>query len=164
MKENKELSDKRSENDWYFPSFTEILQAIGMTRLGSDEEDIAVPVRIFKFLLSRIAGDLPFDPDYYSRKNADLRQAVKTGELKSLHEHFVNVGFFEGRQGAPLPVDDEWYLSNYPDVARAYARGQVANLSEHLNETGRYEGRSGSALQAAERQQWMDIVKALANR
>lgn len=148
-------------NDGYIPEFSDILKAIGLKKLDDGTNDVKIPARLFKYLISEIVRKTPFEEDYYAKTYPDVLRAFEAGNIPSLHEHFVTVGYFEGRQPALLHVNRDWYLSTYSDLARAYSRGLVKDLGEHLNKTGRYEGRSGSAKQAADRARWEVELKAI---
>lgn len=138
-------------NDDFFPPYSAVLAAL--TRSAGDPK---LPTSFLRFLLSILLEGRPFDAEHYAAYNPDVVAAVEAGDTPSLHWHYVNVGYFEGRRGHLLFVDPDWYLSSYPDIARAYARGQIEDLSTHLNETGQYEGRTGSARQQAQRDAWLE--------
>lgn len=142
--------------DDFFPTFADLLQA-----LDGSSGQARVPVAFLKFLITGLLEGRPFDEVYYAAANPDVAAAVERGDTPSLHWHYVNVGYFEGRRGHQLSVDADWYLRNYPDIARAFARGQIDDLTQHLNETGRFEGRTGSARQQAQLERWMEQFRTM---
>ncbi len=124
------IDDGVDAADDYFPPFADVLTAI-----GGEGADRAVPLPFVRFLLSALLEGRPFDEVYYAQSNPDVAAAVERGDTPSLHWHFVNVGYFEGRRGHKLVVDATWYLRRYPDIARAFARGQIQDLT-HQPEGG----------------------------
>jgi hypothetical protein len=148
-------------NDHYFPEFSHILEALGSRRPIRDDDEFRVSGRFIKFLISEILAKLPFDESYYANMWPDVVTAVEAGRVKSLRDHFVEVGYFEGRSGGTCYVDRDWYLSNYPDIAKAFSRGQLADLTEHFNNTGRFENRDGSELQQSEKKRWATELNRL---
>lgn len=145
--------------DEYMPSYTYILESLGIDPADATSGKVEVPVTFLRFLLSEIAALKEFDSEFYAERNPDVKEAVAKGDLPSLHHHFTQFGYFEGRKPAPLYVDIDWYLSSYADLANAHARGTLKDPVAHLNEMGQYEGRQGSAAQAAERRRWDAALK-----
>ena len=44
---------------------------------------------------------IPFDETWYCASNPDVVEALRNGQIASPHGHFVEYGFFEGREPAP---------------------------------------------------------------
>lgn len=45
---------------------------------------------------------IPFDEEWYCASNSDVAEALRSHEIASAHDHFVEYGFFEGRSPVPL--------------------------------------------------------------
>jgi hypothetical protein len=85
------------------------------------------------------------DETWYLSKYPDIADALAAGDVKSARQHFVDLGYFEGRLPCPLDVDEAWYLAQYPDVAEGIARGDIQSARQHFLEYGYEEGRLSSA-------------------
>lgn len=88
----------------------------------------------------------PIDQAYYVRTYPDVARAVAEGLYASPREHFLNIGYFEGRKAWPSTVDAEWYLETYPDVAEGIAAGTLTDAQGHFDEFGFHEGRLPAAI------------------
>lgn len=94
-----------------------------------------------KRLISRLLWMVDVDEEWYLVKNPDIQEAVREGRARSGREHFVNNGYFEGRQPFPMTVDEEWYLAENPAVADAIREGQMSSAQQHFEMHGYREGR-----------------------
>ncbi len=132
---------------------------MGETTRGCVSHDtVTIPTKLFKFLLSAMLAEMRFDEAAYREKNPDVAAAERNGEIKSLHEHFVGTGWFEGRSAGDYKIDEAWYLTTYRDLAVALRRGLISDLKKHFTETGRFEGRAASADQEKWRAKWDDAL------
>lgn len=83
-----------------FPTFHDTVTALG---LDPDAEDLmevldstgALPL-IRRFLLS-----VPVDTEWYLSTYGDVAEAVEEGVIQSARDHFIDAGYFEGRQPSP---------------------------------------------------------------
>ena len=105
---------------------------------------VIIPEDVFKFLITSYLKTVPFDEAAYLRANPDVDAAIHRGELKSGHDHFIQVGFFEGRDTDGKEFDEKWYLKNNPDVAASVLRGEWTNGKMHWLNVGRAELRAPS--------------------
>ena len=94
-----------------------------------------------KKLISRLLWMVEVDEEWYLIRNPDIAEAVREGRAKSGRDHFVNNGYFEGRQPFPMTVDEEWYLSENPAVADAISEGRMQSAQQHFEQHGYREGR-----------------------
>jgi hypothetical protein len=94
-------------------------------------------VEIVKLLLRGVA----FDEKWYLSTYTDVAEAVKAGAYKSGRQHFIEVGYFEGRRPCDFEVDEKWYLENNPDVVDGINKGDIKSARRHFNEHGYEEGR-----------------------
>jgi hypothetical protein len=113
----------------------------------------AVPLPVMQAILSAAAASLRFDPEFYLGAYADVRQAYEAGEIKDVREHFIEVGYLEGRMGAPPEFDENFYTTQYPDVAAALTRGKAKSALDHYIYAGSFEGRHATAA-AMEADKW----------
>ncbi len=99
-----------------------------------------------------------FDEADYLARNPDVRAAVQAGQLRSGHEHFLNVGYLEGRHGGCPVVDENWYINAYADVARAVAQGKLATAADHYFASGAREWRVPAADAAPAIAAWRSVL------
>ncbi|NES93011.1 MAG: hypothetical protein F6K13_29450, partial [Okeania sp. SIO2B9] len=59
-------------------------------------------------------------------------------------DHFINVGFFEGRDERTTAFDERFYLASNPGVALAVENGIFNSGFEHFILFGEAEGRAGN--------------------
>jgi len=107
----------------YIPHIDLLLQAlrINRDRLNSKSK-IAIDARLLRVLIQGIAAAAPFSEPFYLATYPDVAEAVASGDIHDARRHFAEVGYIEGRFGAPPPVDDAFYTAKYEDVAEAVAR------------------------------------------
>ncbi|WP_199245925.1 transporter substrate-binding domain-containing protein [[Phormidium] sp. ETS-05] len=82
-----------------------------------------------------------FTESTYLQENPDVAQAVANGSYPNGFEHWVKVGFFEGRMPQIL-FNEQFYLDFHPDVAAAVERGELSSGFEHYARFGADEGRA----------------------
>jgi len=92
-------------------------------------------------LLRSLLPDVNVDEDWYRNRYGDVSEAINDGKLSSAREHYVSVGYFEGRLPREILVDENWYLSVYQDVANAVNKGRFESGQEHFDLEGYKEGR-----------------------
>ena len=97
----------------------------------------SIIVDLFSFLLERVQ----FDEEYYRNSNPDLASAEKSGQITSLHTHYMEHGYFENRLPCRVDVDVAFYTETYPDVGDAVIAGRVASPAWHFETFGFREGR-----------------------
>ena len=124
----------------FLPSYRSICQRVtfmkvnGRSRVNASQDEFVEVVKLF------LRG-AAFDEAWYLRMYPDVAEAVKTGAFKSGRQHFIEVGYFEGRRSANFEVDEKWYLSTYADVAEQIGKGNVKSAQQHFNDHGYEEGR-----------------------
>jgi hypothetical protein len=95
----------------------------------------------FVGLIKSLLRAIHVDEDWYRKQYADVDAAIATGLFRSAKHHFVEDGYFEGRQCRPVKVDEEWYKEAYPDVAESIELGDIRSAQQHFDEFGYREGR-----------------------
>ncbi len=146
------------ENEVYMPDFEDIRKSARLSGDALNQDTVTIPTKLFKFLLSIQVERIPFDEAAYRRTNSDLAAAERSGDIESLHHHFVGTGWFEGRSPGEYQIDEAWYAMNYRDLAIALRRGMIKDLKQHFNESGRGEGRVGSAEQSKWKERWESVL------
>lgn len=94
-------------------------------------------IELLRLLIARVE----VDEKWYLATYSDVAAAVKNGQLKSAHDHYVRAGYFENRLPGPIAVDEEWYTEEYPDVLAAIRAGAWKNGQQHFERNGFKEGR-----------------------
>lgn len=122
------------------------------------DKKVIVPEKIFKFLLTEYLKSLPFDEAAYLRANPDVDAAIHRGEQKTGKEHFIYIGFFEGRSLGGNDFDEKWYLRNNSDVADSVRRGEWKNGKDHWVTVGVQELRAPSKSLASLYAVWRDLL------
>ena len=105
--------------------------------------DTIVRVReaLLHTLLRSVLTQVKVDEAWYCASYQDVADAIAGGELASGRDHYIAVGYFEGRFPRHIVVDAEWYLATYPDVAYALQLGRLDGAQEHFINEGFHEGR-----------------------
>jgi hypothetical protein len=116
-----------------------VLKVNGKTRVNVSYDEFMELVKMF---LRAVA----FDDAWYLSKYPDVAEAVKAGAYKSGREHFIEVGYFEGRRPQAFEVDEKWYVAAYPDVAEGIGKGDIKSAEQHFNDHGYEEGRLPSQI------------------
>lgn len=149
----------------YVPHIELLLQAlrINRERLNSKSK-IAIDAKLLRTLLQALAEALPFSAEFYADTYPDIAEAQASGQITDLKRHFVELGFFEGRCGAPPPVDEAYYLSQYKDIEAAVQRGDVKSGAEHYLRSGAAEGRIPSAALKPVVDGWVSVLRDDPNR
>lgn len=106
----------------------------GKTRVDMTYEDMQ---RMLRALLYAI----PVDEAYYLERNQDVAEGIRTGNIRSAQEHFVDHGYFEGRAPYHIAVDEEWYMEHHADIAETVRQGVFGSGQDHFDGPGYPEGR-----------------------
>jgi hypothetical protein len=144
----------------YLPHIDLLLQAlrINRERLNSKSK-VAIDARLLRGLLQAIVARAPFSEEFYLRAYPDIAEAHQAGTIPDPRRHFVDVGFFEGRCGAPPPVDEAFYTGYYKDVGQAVTRGDIGSAGEHYLRQGAAEGRLPNRQIKPEVDSWMALLR-----
>jgi hypothetical protein len=92
-------------------------------------------------LLRSIITSVEVDEAWYRKEYGDVDHAIKNGTLSSAQDHYIRVGYFEGRLPRQYVVDQDWYLKTYADVKEAIKTGHFRSAQEHFDRDGYKEGR-----------------------
>jgi hypothetical protein len=126
-----------------------MLRLLGIDAADLDNATVSVKASGLRELLTEIARQQPFDPEFYADCYPDVEAARMAGMVSDLREHFVNSGFLEGRLPCEPPFDPVWYANYYPDLATAIPASDAKALRNHFITTGLVEGRAGTAASLA---------------
>jgi hypothetical protein len=128
-----------SEFDYLMP-YEVLLSQVGLPGKPS-EGAIQLSREQFLNLIRKLLRSVPFDEAWYLKAYPDIDVALKAGEIRSAREHFIDNGYFEGRQPQGVTVDEKFYLAKYPDVAEAIEFKEVNSAQDHFDRHGHAEGR-----------------------
>jgi hypothetical protein len=98
-------------------------------------------------LIRTLLSVVQVDEAFYLSRNRDVAEGVALGTIRSAQDHFVNHGYFEGRQPYPLKVDEDWYLATHSDIAETVRQGEYASGQAHFDGPGYPEGREPFAIE-----------------
>lgn len=84
-----------------------------------------------------------YDENYYLSQYSDIAAAVELGTLSSGFQHFVNVGYLEGRNPS-LYYNEGVYLRTNSDVRAAVEAGDFSSGLQHFLLFGHAENRTAS--------------------
>lgn len=122
------------------PSFKVVRSRIKIVKInGRNKIDMSYDefVEVVKLLLR----GAEFDERWYLSKYPDVAEAVNAGALNSGRQHFIEIGYFEGRRPCDVEVDEKWYTETYPDVAERIDKREIRSARQHFDEHGYDEGR-----------------------
>jgi hypothetical protein len=143
----------------YVPPFKLIQEAL---RIGQDDLDadsrVSIPVAVLKTLMAHLLKKGFFDERWYVESNPDVDNAIKNGKITDAFEHYIWVGYYEGRSPGPCSVDREWYERHYSDVGLAIKSGRLVDSAEHFHHTGYHEGRAPSEDQLSAAETWRKLL------
>jgi hypothetical protein len=126
----------------YLPHAAQLLHSLRISRERlATRSKVAIGTPLLRALLREVVRSMPFDEAFYRQANPDIDTAIRAGEIDDPHEHYVELGYLEGRLGWPPPVDEAFYLSTYTDVGDALRRGDIGSAREHYMRSGAAEGR-----------------------
>jgi hypothetical protein len=124
----------------YLPPF-EVLKGMlnlttarGKTRVDMTYEDLQKMIRT-------LLGVIEVDSAFYLARNPDVADGIRNGSIRSAQEHFVDHGYFEGRQPYPIQVDETWYLQTHADIVETIRNGEYTSGQNHFDGPGYPEGR-----------------------
>ena len=121
----------------FVPAYSLIMEHTS-ANAGQKGHDGTERVNISQSLLSflrALSSHMEFDEQQYRESNPDVATAIEQNDISSGREHFIKVGYFEGRSGG-VPVDEVWYLSRNADVAAAMKAGEVCVRSDAISPMG----------------------------
>jgi hypothetical protein len=124
----------------YIPPFSMVRSSLELSQRGDTTYASVAYDRLLQILAAMIA-DIDVDEAWYLTRYQDVADAIATGKAASAKEHFINHGFFEGRQPYRMLIDEAWYLRKNPDVAESVRLGALASAQAHFDENGYNEGR-----------------------
>jgi hypothetical protein len=124
----------------YLTPFSIIEQKFKLKNKGSpnkismtDDELIA--------LIKQFLQAIPVDETWYCKSYPDVAEAIAEKSHVSATQHFVEHGYFEGRQPYEPEVDEGWYVETNPDVRAGVEAGLIKSPRAHFIEHGYDEGR-----------------------
>lgn len=143
----------------YVPPCSVVLRGLGIAGPDLSAPKAEVSTAFLRFLIRELVRPGSFDAEWYASCNPDIRAAYDAGLIASLHEHYVQQGYFEARLPHSLTIDPDWYWSHYRDLAGNHNRREVGALSEHLYAQGWWEGRVGIPEWAKDSSRWLEAAR-----
>ena len=124
----------------YVPPF-EVLKASLTIGLENGKPSVSCSYDYFLTMVRRMIAGIEVDGAWYLERYPDIADAIQKGLVASAQQHFVNDGYFEGRQPYPIHVNERWYLMNNTGVADYVRQGKLESGQQHFEENGYVEGR-----------------------
>ncbi len=122
----------------HFPPFAAFEHQLAMRLL---HEPNLSSVQQLKAVLRAVLEAMPLDQALYLERYPDVAAAVDAGQYASPRQHFLEVGYFEGRHAWPSKVNEDWYVKTYTDVGQGIAAGDIKDATSHFERFGFVEGR-----------------------
>lgn len=129
----------------YFPPFSVVKKSLQFKAVNG-EVQVSLTYDELVRLMKLMACSVHVDENWYLARNPDVVAAIRSGQVRSARQHWVEFGYFEGRLPGPLAIDPDWYMGAYPDVAQAVAAGVTQSPHSHFLEFGYQEGRLPAAI------------------
>jgi hypothetical protein len=142
----------------FVPPYDLLLKHLPGPKEGGRSDDVIVPRRLLDFLLRCLLEHVEFDEVQYLRCNPDVATAIRKREMLSGREHFIQVGYFEGRTGG-IPVQEDWYLARNPDVAAAKRARKVESAEMQYRIAGANEWRQPNPRSVQDVDAWRSVLK-----
>ncbi len=153
------------QSNGYLPHIDLLLQALRVNRERlNSKSKIAIDAKLLRALLQALVAGQPFSEEFYLQTYPDIAEAHAAGQIANLRNHFVELGFFEGRMGSTPTVDEAYYQDLYKDVAAAVQRGDIGSASEHYLRAGAAEGRVPNEAARPMVEGWMTVLRDDATR
>ena len=124
----------------YIPPFEMIKQLLTFATIRG-ETQVSMTYEKAQDLIRALLAGLEVDEAWYLARNPDVAQGIRDGVLRSGREHFIDHGYFEGRQPYEIKIDEAWYLTQNTDVAETVKRGDYSSAQAHFDGPGYREGR-----------------------
>jgi hypothetical protein len=143
----------------YLPSYETVCRGLGLVpNKGPSETKITVTSGFLVALLRAALESSPFSESDYLRFNPDIAEAQLRGDIGDLHGHFIDHGYFEGRQAYEFQVDEDRDLKANRDVALAIRERDIGSAVEHYQIAGEREWRAPNEACAEEVNRWREVL------
>ena len=143
----------------FVPPYNLILKHLGPGRSdGGPNDDLTVPRKFLDSMLRCLLEHADFDEQQYLKCNPDVAIAIRRNDMRSAQEHYIQVGYFEGRAGG-TPVQEEWYLARNPDVAAAKRARKVESAEMQYRIAGAIEWRQPNPKSANDVDAWKSVLE-----
>ena len=129
----------------YLPPF-EALKSFMAVDLKNGKPCLSCSQDDFVTIIRQMIAAIQVDEQWYLERYPDIAEAIENGIIASAQQHFIDDGYFEGRQPFPIRVNERWYLMNNTGVADFVRQGKLESGQQHFEENGYMEGRLPFAL------------------
>ena len=144
----------------HVPSYEFILNQLGYKRGEIDDNStVQVPLRFLKMLLQISSAAEQFDESLYVNNFNDVASAIKAGTFVSGAQHYLAVGYFEGRRNPNVPLDESWYIENYEGVFSQISSYGLSSVMDHYLTIGMKNGYAPNAKAHEELRFWMEMLE-----
>lgn len=124
----------------YLPPFETIKGMLSLSTTGGQTR-VDMTYEGLQQVIRTLLSAIDVDEAFYLRHNPDVADGIRIGNIRSGREHFVDHGYFEGRQPYPIQVDETWYQQTHADLADTLRSGTYATGQDHFDGPGYSEGR-----------------------
>jgi hypothetical protein len=125
----------------YLPPF-EVIKAMVNLTSARGRTRVDMTYEEFQQMIRTLLSVIEVDEAFYLARNPDVADGIRTGGIRSAQEHFMDHGYFEGRQPYRIEVDEKWYLETHSDVQETLRSGEYASGQDHFDGPGYPEGRA----------------------
>lgn len=150
----------QSEAETWIPSIGVLCRMLGISRPRLEcKGKVAIEIDLLRLILEEVAKNLLFEQDFYLMTYPDVYDLYRDGRIEDLHQHFIKIGFYEGRLPADPHVDEVFYRTEYPDIEIAATSGDLPLIAQHYVEFGAEEGRCPNAKIKARMRRWRSALE-----
>ena len=121
-------------------SLSEIEARLGLKN-GLNGRSVTVKTENLKAVISEMLRQFGINERLYVAMYPDVQEWVEQNKPFTPTDHFVEFGFFEGREVVEKAFSETEYLKKNPDVEKAFLDGVYQTPVEHYILFGRKEGR-----------------------
>jgi hypothetical protein len=94
----------------------------------------------FLDLIRRLLKAVPVDERWYRTAYPDVAEAIANATVASAADHYIKLGYVDGRLPFEIAVDEKWYVSRYVHVRAELNRGAATSAQDHFMRMGYREG------------------------
>ncbi len=144
----------------YVPPYEYLLRQIGQERGRIDEADsVQIPLKFFKLLIQNAIAAEHFDEDLYLRTYLDVNTAIEDKGFDSAAQHYLAVGYFEGRRNPTATFDEQWYINNYSNIFEEITENSLAGALDHYLTIGMQDGYAPNQKCFEEMKLWKQVLR-----
>ena len=144
----------------HVPPYEFLLRQIGQERGQIDEMDsVQIPLKLLKLLLQSAVAAEKFDGDLYLEAYLDIKSAIDNKYFDSAAQHYLAVGYFEGRRNPTATFDEQWYINNYQNIFEEISENSLASALDHYLTIGMQDGYAPNQKCYEEMKLWKQVLR-----